>query len=386
MKNYDVIIIGGGASGCMATHFCKQNNIAIIDSNTKLAKKVLATGNGRCNLTNKNINSTFYNQNIDKYLCKFNQDQTLEFFENLGLETYFDEEGRCYPISNSAKSVVDVLVRNLDKKADVFLGESVLDIKVDCRNGNKIFTVKTDKDIYLCQKLVVACGGNSLLQNINKLGVKTKEFSPSLVSLNSKDIKDLAGIKVSNVLVKLTDSLGITKSEVGEVLFKDGGISGIVIFNLSAILARNANYKAQIEIDLLPNISLENLVCKLNSRKSLNVSMDKFFVGFFQNALANEVFKQARQNTNINCNKLTDKEIVNLARTIKGLKFSVNGASNNNQVYSGGVLLSALDGNLMSKNVPNLYFCGEVCDVDGVCGGYNLQWAWTSGKIVGESL
>ena len=383
MKNYNVIIIGGGASGCMAAQNCRQKNVAIIDSNAKLAKKVLATGNGRCNLTNKFISSDFYNQNIDLFLSRFNQTETLKYFESLGLETYFDEEGRCYPISNSAKSVVDILTKNIDKQADLILGESVCDIKIQ---NDKSFLVFTDKNEYSCKKLVIACGGNSLLNIVKKLGVKTKEFSESLVSLNSPQIKDLAGLKVSNVLVKLTNNKGYSKSEKGEVLFKDGGVSGIVIFNLSALLARNANYEGQIEIDLLPDLPLNELISKLNKRKSLNVAVDKFFVGFFQNALANEIFKQAHQNTNINCSKLTDAQIKNLAQVIKGLEFGVNGASNNNQVYSGGVLLSELDGNLMSKNMPNLYFCGEVCDVDGVCGGFNLQWAWTSGKIVGENL
>lgn len=386
MKNYEVIIIGGGASGCMAAHFCNKKSLAIIDCSTKLAKKVLATGNGRCNLTNKVVNSSNYNQNIDKYLNKFDQNKTLVFFENLGLETYFDEEGRCYPISNNSKSVVDVLTKNLDKKADLFLGEKVSEIKKQNQNGKISFYVKTDKNEYKCNKLVIACGGNSMLEIVQNLGIETKDFSPSLVSLNSPQIKDLAGIKASNVLVKLTDSNGNVKSERGEVLFKDGGLSGIVVFNLSSYLARTANYNGKIEIDLLPDITYETLNQKLNKRKALNVSVDKFFVGFFQNALANEIFKQAHQNTNINCGKLSDIQINNLTRAIKGLKFDVNSASNNNQVYSGGVLLSALDDNLMSKNEPNLYFCGEVCDVDGVCGGFNLQWAWTSGKIVGDNL
>lgn len=386
MKNYNVIIIGCGASGSMAALFCKEKRLAIIDASLKPAKKILATGNGRCNLTNKNMNSSFFNQNIDEFLEKFSVDKTLKCFENLGLETYFDEEGRCYPISNSAKSVVDVLSRHLENKCDLFLGETVENIAVENKQQNQNFIIYTNKDCYCCKKLVVACGGNSLLENLNKIGVETKKNMPSLVSLSSPKIKDLAGVKVSNVLVTLTNKSGSSVSEKGEILFKDGGISGIVIFNLSSFLARQSDYQAQVKIDLLPDISYENLVDKLNKRKALNVSVDKFFVGFFQNAISNEIFKQSKLNTNLNCSKLSDNQIKVLASTIKALKFDVDGASTNNQVYSGGVLLRALDDNLMSKNISNLYFCGEVCDVDGVCGGYNLQWAWTSGKIVGESL
>ena len=123
-----------------------------------------------------------------------------------------------------------------------------------------------------------------------------------------------------------------------------------------------------------------------NRRKIVTFSADKFFVGMFQNAVANEVFKQAKINTNINSSKLSKKDIENLAKVIKGLKFKVCGAYDNNQVFSGGVPLHDLNMNLEHKKHKNLYFMGEICDVDGECGGYNLQWAWTSGKIVGDCL
>ncbi|MBQ3048121.1 MAG: aminoacetone oxidase family FAD-binding enzyme [Clostridia bacterium] len=385
MKNYDVVIIGCGASGCMAALNCKNKKVAVIDLNTKPAKKLLATGNGRCNITNKNIDSCFYNQNIDGYLNRFNQFDTLKFFNSLGLETYFDEEGRCYPISNSAKSVVDVLTNNIVKKADLFLQEKVCDVICEKTNGRAKFFIKTDKDVYCCNKLVVACGSGDVLKVIARLNVKTKPFVSSLVSLKSSQIKDLNGIKVSDVIVTATNGKQIV-AERGEVLFKDGGLSGIVIFNLSSLFSRNGSFVGEVSIDLLPDVSKQDLILKLQKRKELNVSVDKFFVGFFQNALANEVFKQAHINTNLISTKLTNKQIEDMAHAIKGLKFGVNGAFDNNQVNSGGVCIGDLDGNLMSLKTPNLFFCGEVCDVDGVCGGYNLQWAWTSGKIVGDSL
>jgi len=381
MKNYDVVIIGGGASGCMAAINCKNKSVAIIDANSKPAKKILATGNGRCNITNKNISSSFYNQNIDKYISKFDQFKTLSFFESLGLETYFDEEGRCYPVSNSAKSVVDVLTNNLLKKADLFLEHKVLNI----RYNNKSFLLETNKDQFICNKLVVACGSGEVLDLIKSMPIKTKLFVPSLVALKSKDIKDLNGVKLSNVLVSV-NNYKQTKTELGEVLFKDGGISGIVIFNLSSLFAREGKFKGSIAIDVLPNLTKQELILKLQKRKTLNVTLDKFFVGFFQNSVANEIFKQAHINTNLNSQKLTNLQIEVLADTIKALKFDVNGVFDNNQVNSGGVCLGDLNDNLMSLKVPNLFFCGEVCDVDGVCGGYNLQWAWTSGKIVGDNL
>ena len=173
---------------------------------------------------------------------------------------------------------------------------------------------------------------------------------------------------------------------MGEVLFKENGLSGIVIFNLSSVFSRNGKFEGKIKIDLLPNTSHVDLFKKLKERKRLSVTTDKFFIGMFQNAISNEIFVQSKINTNKNCAKLTDEDINMLVKTIKSLSFDVIGCYENNQVMSGGVELSGLDENLMCKHIPNLYFCGEICDVDGVCGGYNLQWAWTSGYIVGRCV
>ena len=244
----------------------------------------------------------------------------------------------------------------------------------------------TLQEEFSCKKLVIATGGNSAKNLLDNLQIEYKNFVPSLVALKSSSVKDLNGVKISNVSVKAINSLGETKIENGEVLFKDGGLSGIVIFNMSSLFSRSNNFNGKIFIDLLPNLSLENLTVKLKTRKNLNVKLDKFFVGFFQNAIANEILKQAKINTNINSLKLTDDEITKLSKTIKNLQFIVDGCFDNNQIFSGGVDLKNLTENLTSKQISNLYFTGEVCNVDGECGGYNLQWAWTSGHIVGESL
>lgn len=380
-KKFDVIIIGAGASGAMCACTIKNKRVAIIDSTSKVAKKIMVTGNGKCNLTNTNVTSEFYNTNIDKFLARFDQRKTLEFFGDLGLVTFSDEEGRVYPISNSAKSVVDVLNFGLKENVSVFLGEKVQKLAV----FGKEFVVETDKNKFYTKKLVVATGGNSS-EILEQLGVKYKQFVPSLVSLKSNSTRDLNGIRLSNVLVKARNRFGEEKSEKGEVLFRENGLSGIVVFNLSVIFARRNDFLGEIEIDILPDMKIENLVEMLKTRRKLNVRLDKFFVGMFMGGVANEIFKQSKINTNIFSDKLSDEEILTLAKTIKSLKFEINGHLENNQVFSGGISLDELDENLMCKNIPNLYFIGEVVDVDGVCGGYNLQWAWTSGHIVGEKL
>ena len=144
IKKYKTIILGGGASACMCAMCSSNAGIAIIDANTKLAKKILVTGNGRCNLTNENMSSKFFNYNIDKYLNRFSVNKTLEFFTNIGLEYYNDEEGRIYPLSSSAKSVQDVIIRELENKIDFYQEEIIQGVLYD----NKKYIVKTDKNIF----------------------------------------------------------------------------------------------------------------------------------------------------------------------------------------------------------------------------------------------
>ena len=377
---FDVIILGAGASGMMCASTIKRKKVAVVDQAKNAAKKIMVTGNGRCNLGNNSISSKFYNRNIDSFLKQFSEIETAKFFSDLGLVTYVDDEGRIYPISNSAKSVMDILEYGA-RKASFFLGERIKNIK---REGTS-FVVNIETKIITSPKIVVATGGGSD-EILKMLKVPYKEFVPSLVSLKSKQTRDLNGTRVSNVLVKATNAFGKTRSEKGEVLFRENGLSGIVIFNLSTLYARSGRFEGKVEIDLLPDLSEQTLKDILRKRKSLEARLDKFFVGMFANSVANEIFKQSKLNTNAPCATLKENEILILANTIKNMQFNVCGALDNNQVFSGGVPLEDLDENLMHKNLQGVYFVGEICDVDGVCGGYNLQWAWTSGHIVGEEI
>ena len=377
---FDVIILGAGASGMMCASTIKRKKVAVVDQAKNAAKKIMVTGNGRCNLGNNSISSKFYNRNIDSFLKQFSEIETAKFFSDLGLVTYVDDEGRIYPVSNSAKSVMDILEYGA-RKASFFLGERIKNIK---REGTS-FVVNLETKIITSPKIVVATGGGSD-EILKMLKVPYKEFVPSLVSLKSKQTRDLNGTRVSNVLVKATNAFGKTRSEKGEVLFRENGLSGIVIFNLSTLYARSGRFEGKVEIDLLPDLSEQTLKDILRKRKSLEARLDKFFVGMFANSVANEIFKQSKLNTNAPCATLKENEILILANTIKNMQFNVCGALDNNQVFSGGVPLEDLDENLMHKNLQGVYFVGEICDVDGVCGGYNLQWAWTSGHIVGEEI
>lgn len=385
MKDFDVIIIGGGASGCICAIFAKNKykNILIIDKQPKLAKKILVTGNGRCNLTNIATSSKYYNQNIDNYLKQFNVNDTLSFFNKIGLEYYFDNEGRVYPISNSAKSVVEVITNEIEKlQINYQLNSEVKEIM--CRKDG--FIVETDKTNFSSKKLVIATGGNSLNNIISCLGIKSKVNVPSLVSLKINSSKNLANIRLSNVKTSLIINNKNVYSELGEILFRENGISGICIFNISAILSRRHKFDGELHIDLLPNYTEEEIYNKLLNRKKINSPLNKFFDGMFARQIGYEILNRAKIDENRLSNKLTNDEIKSFANIIKNLNFKIKDCLENNQVYSGGIILSELNQNLECKKYKNLYFCGEVCDVDGMCGGYNLQWAWTSGAIIGQNI
>lgn len=379
MKEFETIILGGGASGCMCMLSSKQESVAIIDKESKIAKKLLVTGNGRCNISNLNVNSNFYNINIDKYLKKFKSPQTLKFFEGLGLICYADEEGRLYPISNTAKSVVNVIENAVQKKnVSTYLDNNVLDVKRD----NDKFIIITDKDKFLCKKLVVATGKSDIL---DKLGVKYKQFTPSLCSLKTNSTHSLNNVRIRNVKVTGVCD-GKEKSDVGEILFKEAGISGIALFNISTLFARAGKYEGKIYLDLMPKISSDELESYLLKRRDIDLAVPNFFDGMFAREVAYEILNQAKVDENKTSTKLTKEEIKKFIKIIKNLEFTVKGYFPNNQVYSGGVSLDDLDDNLQHKVIKNLYFCGEICNIDGECGGYNLQWAWTSGHIVGKNI
>ena len=375
-----IAIIGGGASGVICSIFAsKKNDVTLFCCDDKVGKKLLVTGNGKCNITNLKNFGMAYNTDITKYLKKFDQMQTIKFFSNLGLVTYSDQEQRVYPFSNSASSVIDVLNIKLKKcGVEVKLNEEVICVE---QLKNK-FKITTTLQSYIYDKVVVSVGSNNKL--LEQLHIKYKPFTPSLVSLKTKeDTHSLAGLRLSNVEVLL--NLNNKKIfEKGEVLFKDKGISGICIFNLSAYLARQNNYNARISIDMMPSYTHEKLLNLLQERLKCDFHNAKEFMqGFFNEKINNYILKTCKIK---NEDKITEKNICQLAKAIKQLKFNVIGHYENNQVKSGGILLENLTDALQYKYVNNLFFTGEIIDVDGICGGYNLQWAWTSGKIVGENI
>lgn len=378
-------IIGGGASAIICALKASENinnKITILNGDSKLGKKLLVTGNGRCNLTNLDGFSDAYNCDISTFLDRFDWTKTIKFFNNIGLEIYADEEKRVYPISNSSSTVREILEREVVRNNITFYNETIVE-KIESKNK---FIVHTNKGDYEFDKIVLACGGGnkSLIENLK---INCLPFRPSLMALQTKeDTKRLSGLKISNVSVKVSIQ-NQTYIENGEVLFKDRGLSGICIFNLSSVLQRDENFNSNISIDLLPKMNEKELYNMLKNRLNLkNANIEEYLQGLFHNEINRLIIERLKISNKLPLEKINEQIIINLVYIIKNLVFHIVGFYDNNQVYCGGVKLQELSKDLELKTIPNMFVCGEMCNVDGKCGGYNLQWAWTSGDIVGEKL
>ena len=388
MNKFDVCVIGAGASGSLLAILLAKGGkkVCIVDRFDVPAKKILVTGNGRCNITNTNMSSEFYNQNIDAYLSQFGYEDAKNQFAEFGLDIYADEMGRCYPISNSAKTVQFILNHHIQQNNVHFVNAEVLDVeKLQKMNADFEYSVICNQQNIVADKIVFACGINNFsIAMLNKFGIKYKNVLPSLVALKTKQItKRLEGERISDVQV--TAEIGDKKAaQVGEVLFKDKGLSGISIFNISAFFAKNGAYNGKIFINLLPKWQKNEISQKINANMSIFKNVHNSLRCMFSKELSSEILRRADiSKDNV---FLTAKEVETIAQIVSNFEFDVIGAYLNNQVQSGGVCLEGLTSHLQSKSNVNMYFCGEICDVDGICGGYNLQWAWTSANLVAKDI
>ena len=403
-NNFDAVIIGGGASGLMCAVSAKLKNknrrIAVIEKNDRVGKKLLSTGNGRCNLTNKNISPDKYCGTFKKQsgiiFEKFNTKKLLDVFKNLGLLTSCDSEGRYYPLCRQASAVLDVLRFSCERLGvEIFCSESIRSIK---QSGTG-FAVKTENSLFFAKKLVIAngskaspkLGGNSSSADyLKNFGHSLVPFSPALcpVKVQSDNLKSLKGIRASAKAVLLDRNNNSIKEETGEVQFADGALSGICIFNLS-LYAKNRH---TIRLDLLPDISLNEIYSLINNNKKLfiDLELDSIFTGIFQKRLAQALLKASGiKDFSRKCRSLTDDEISRLANKVKSLDFPVieNSGFEQAQCALGGVKGQEIDEKTMqSRLVRGLFVCGEAVDLCGECGGYNLHFAFSSGFTAGENI
>ena len=373
-----VAIIGSGPAGCMtACNLDKSFEITLFDKSKPL-KTLLPTGGGRCNLAHAEFNFKELAKNYprgEKFLysvfSRFSTQETLDFFEKIGIKTYTQENGRIFPISNSAQDVRNAILSKLHHCK--FKEEEILSIK----KLEKGFEVKSAQTSYYFDIVVVAIGGKSSYKILSNLGHSIVEPKPALVGLITEPhYKNLQGISLQNVLIKS----GKTQIE-GDILFTDNGITGPAIFELSSINARK-DLPYEITIDFInKNIDWQNLFDK-NPHKELKNIISEILPKTF----VNEIFKNVNLTQKGHEIKSNTKVLVN--STIQNFRFKIiNTRKNGETVTSGGISLKEIDSKtLQSKITDCLYICGEVLDIDGFCGGYNLQNCWSTGYITAVAI
>lgn len=411
MIHHDLIIVGGGASGLFAAINAKDLglDVAIIESNDRVGKKILTTGNGRCNISNNTISFPFFNYHSEnsgfftKALSSLSVEDTKNIFLSLGLPIIELKNGKLYPKSLQASSVVDILRLALEDRSIPLYTEC----KVKSIHKDKKFKLSTsneDKKLFTCNKLILACGGKSAVKtgsdgtgyNLAKsLGHSIINTIPGIVQLklNSPYLKSISGVKFDGFATLLVDNEPIRK-EFGEILFTDYGISGPPILQLSghASKALLNNKRVEILVDMMPEEDykeIENFIECHFGLLSHRPVIDSL-IGVVNKKLIPTILKASNiTNLHMPCYELTWEDKKNLINILKSWKFTcvdTNGF-NQAQVTIGGVNTKEVNSDtLESKLVKDLYFSGEILDVDGDCGGFNLQWAWSSGYFVANNI
>ncbi|MCT8977583.1 NAD(P)/FAD-dependent oxidoreductase [Clostridium sp. CX1] len=404
---HEIIIVGGGASGIMAAITAKNvgKDIAILEGTSRIGNKILTTGNGRCNITNKNIcASRYHSENCNFFqnvLNKFTLEDTIEFFYSLGLPLTTIDGDKMYPLSLQASSVLDIFRLAIEDRAiPIYINSKVKDIR-KTPNGFRLTT--NSEDSYECKKLILCCGGKSLPNTgsdgsgfslAENLGHSIIHPIPALVQLKLKynHLKALSGVKFNGFAEIIVDGVSKRK-EFGEILFTDYGISGPPILQLS----RQASYllynhkTISLSIDMMPDLDNKELVEFLENHWGVFSyrSIADSFIGIINKKVIPILLKEASvENIHKPCYELTWKEKQNIFKLLKNWNFVVYDTNSfkNSQVTAGGINTNEVDSiTLESTIVKNLYLAGEILDVDGDCGGFNLQWAWSSGFIAGKS-
>ena len=399
----NITIIGAGASGLFCSIFLqtKGYNVTVLEKNTKAGRKILASGNGKCNITNTNLSLDQFNTSTNKNFIKYSLENMSfknikELFSDMGLIMVHGDGSKMYPMSLQASSVSEILYDTAIHCGVRFVfNEEVQNINYK----NERFVLNNK---YESEYLVLASGSNAM----SKLGSSSsgyefaKQFNhkitkllPSLVQLKSdeKSLFSLSGVKI-NASVTLVINKKNIRTVLGDILFTKYGLSGNTILELSrkAAFALEAKENVFIHIDLLPEYSSKKLFELLQNRKHLlkNKAVNYLLKSIINDKLINYIFKES----NIKCEKvdnLSKQNISNIVHILKNVNINISDTNGfeNAEVVAGGIDLNEVNERTMqSKKQKNLYFCGELLDVDGNCGGYNFHWAWSSAYTLANSF
>lgn len=361
-----VVIIGGGPAGCMCAYFLQNDfDVIVLEKNSPL-KTLLPTGGGRCNLCHAEFDFKELVKNYprgEKFLysvfSKFSTADTIEFFEKIGVPSYIQENLRVFPQSNSAKDVREHFLRALNKTK--FVKENALRIN---RKGDK-FSVVTDMGAYNANYVVIASGGHATYDLIKMLGHKIVDPKPALVGLLTKEnFSQISGVCIN------------------DLLFTHKGVSGPRIYTISSLRARD-KFPYKLNFDFIGKIDLQN---DLNSNP--HKSIKNLLADYVPKSFVEYVLQVLKINKETKCHAIDGKTRDRILDKLKNFEITVIGTSPDGEVVTaGGVDLKEINPkNLESKIVPHVYFCGEVMDIDGFCGGFNLQNCWSTGYLSAQGI
>ena len=392
-------IVGGGASGMAAALAAAEDpqvQILLFERQARLGRKLQATGNGRCNLTNLHAQGQGYHGQEPDFafpaLDTFGPQDTLEWFRTMGLFTVAEPSGRVYPYSDQANSVVDVLRFALDRPNIRLL--TGLEVSKVRRTADG-FSVEAGEEAFTCDRLVIACGGlagtklggsMSGYKLLSKLGHRTTRLRPALVQLKSSwgGVVGLKGIRTNCHAQIIHDGVVHTES-TGELQFTEYGLSGPVIFEISRDACQGAG-EWLCHLDFLPQTPQDELLAELIRRAGTALPVEELLTGILHNRLGRVLTKAAGVHGGQSIRMLSKADLQAVCHAVKCFDVPLTEpmGMDSAQVTAGGVLTSEFDPYTMeSRLVSGLYACGEVLDIDGDCGGYNLQWAWSSGRMAG---
>lgn len=404
---YDVAIIGGGPAGMMAAGRAGElgARVILLEKNPSLGVKLLVTGNGRCNLTNRKTNREFIGHlgKKGKFLFSalhgFGVDDLIRFFEDRGVATKIENDGKVFPASDKARDILDALARYLEKTdVTVRTGSAVAGL---AKEGGRIAKLELEDGAGIIAKnYIIATGGRSYPQTgstgdgyrwAEELGHRVVEPAPALTSMIIKEpfIKDLQGLSIENVAAVIRNRGKKIHSASGDIIFTANGISGPLVMDLTRMVAREDAGELSLAIDFFPGHDEEELdrMIRDDFGKDAN-KMVKNSLGFLPSRLVAAIAGQAGIDQSKKCNSITRGERTEIIRLLKSFCLSMHALSGFERAYitSGGVSLDEVEPSTMrSKLVANLFFAGEVLDLDGPTGGYNLQISWTTGYAAGSN-